>query len=151
MNVVSTAPPVARPRPSRPSRRIGYVLAALINGGLLWLVDVAPGWEVVPFLTPAFGEVLSLVTTSIAVGLVANLAYCIWDPPRLRAAGDVVVTGIGLVVLIALWRTFPFALGGQSFDWELVARVLLGLGVVGSVIGIVVAVVTLVTGRPDRP
>lgn len=136
-----------RQRPPRSARRAGYLIGALLNGALLWLVNVSPGWQAVPFLTQEFDGVLPLVNLSIGVGLAANLVYVLSDPPWLRAMGEAIVPAVGLVPLVALWRTFPFAFEGQSFDWELVARILLALGIVGSAIAIVVAVVALLS-RP---
>lgn len=39
---------------------------------------------------------------------------------------------------------FPFDFSGSAFDRTLVARIFLGVGIVGSVIGILVAVVAFV-------
>ncbi|WP_421741365.1 hypothetical protein [Cellulomonas sp.] len=149
MSTVGTAATLSRARPPRSARRTGYLIGALVNGAILWLVNISPGWQAVPFLTPELDDVLPLVNLSIVVGLVANLVYVLTDPPWLRAAGDALVPAVGLVPLIALWRTFPFAFEEQSFDWELVVRILLGLGIVGSLIGIVVALATLLR-RPWR-
>ncbi|WP_200938540.1 hypothetical protein [Cellulomonas sp. Root137] len=149
MSTVGEAATSSRPRPPRSARRVGYLIGALVDGAILWLVNISPGWQVVPFLTPELGSVLPLVNLSIAVGLVANLVYVLVDPPWLRAAGDAIVPAVGLLPLIALWRVFPFAFEDQSFDWELVVRILLGLGIVGSLIGIVVALATLLR-RPWR-
>lgn len=147
MGVVDAARPVVRRRPPRSARRAGYAVAGLVNGLLLWLANVEPGWRAVPFLSAGFDDVLPLVNASLVAGLLADVVYLAADPPRLRAAGDVVVTAVGLAALIALWRTFPFAFFTSSFDWAVLVRLVLALGVVGSVIGIGVAAVTLVLGR----
>ena len=49
-----------RQRPPRSARRAGYLIGALLNGALLWLVNVSPGWQAVPFLTQEFDGVLPL-------------------------------------------------------------------------------------------
>lgn len=143
----STAGRRSRPRPPRAARRVGYAVGAFVNGVLLWLVNVAPGWQAVPFLTSDFTDVLGLVNASIVAGLLAHVLYLVVDPPWLRSAGDLVVTSVGLVATVAVLRSFPFTFAGQSFDWEPVVRVLLWLGIVGSAIGIVAALVTLLTRR----
>jgi hypothetical protein len=38
-------------RPSVATRRVGYVVAAVGEATLLYLVNVWPGWQAVPFLT----------------------------------------------------------------------------------------------------
>ena len=136
----------ARRRPSPASRRAGYLVAAGINGLFLYLVNRRPGWESVPFLTDETEQVLGLVNASITAGLVANLVYLFVDPPRLRSFGDLVTTGIGLAAMVRIWQVFPFSFDEGGFPWETVFRWVLGLGIVGSVIGIVAALVTLVRG-----
>lgn len=136
----------ARRRPSPASRRAGYLVAAGLNGLFLYLVNRRPGWESVPFLTDETEQVLGLVNASITAGLVANLVYLFADPPRLRSLGDLVTTGIGLAAMVRIWQVFPFSFDEGGFPWETVFRWVLGLGIVGSVIGIVVALVTLVRG-----
>ena len=131
-------------RGSVATRRIGYVIAALFSAALLYLVNVWPGWQAVSFLTDDTRQVLGLVNLSLAVGLAANLVYLVQDAPWLKAMGDLVTTGIGLAVLIRIWQVFPFDFAEWSKDWSWLVRVLLGVGLVGSVIGIIVQVVSLV-------
>jgi hypothetical protein len=125
-------------------------VGALVNVVLLWLVNLQPGWQVLPFLTPAFTRTLGFVNASMVVSVIANVVYVIADPPWLRAVGDIAVTTVGAVAMVALWRVFPVAFPGQSFDWELVVRILLGLGLVGSVIAVVRALVEVSTRRWRR-
>jgi hypothetical protein len=113
---------------------------------MLYLVNRRPGWEAVPFLTPDTEKVLGLVNASIVAGLVANLVYLVADPPRLRSLGDLVTTGIGLAAMVRIWQVFPFSFEEGGFPWETVFRWFLAIGIVGSAIGIVVALVTLVRG-----
>ena len=84
---------VAR-RPSTAGRRAGYVVSAAINGTLLWLIHVWPGWDAVPFLTADFEKVLWLVDLSLVVTIALNLLYLIRDPRWLTAAGAVVTRDI---------------------------------------------------------
>jgi hypothetical protein len=142
---------------SQPSRRTaggtvpasasaGYIAAVVVNGVLLYLIDVAPGWEAVPFLTPAMTLVLGLVNATLVAGLVANLVYTVADPPRLRALGDLVTTSIGLAALVRIWQVFPFDFAHDAV-WEVVARTALWFGFVGSGIAIIVALARLASGR----
>lgn len=126
------------------ARRIGYAVATAINAGLLLMINLWPGWQVLPFLTRDMDQVLGLVNLSLLAGLVANVVYVARDPAWLRALGDLVTTGIGLAAMVRVWRVFPFDFGGYSFDWTLVVRVVLVVALVGSAIGILVQVVVLV-------
>ncbi len=138
-----SAAPRPGARPSLTARRRGYVATALVDAALLVFIHVWPGWQVVPFLTTETVEVLPAVNATLVAGIAANTVYLLADPPWLRALGDVVVTGVGVVALVTLWRVFPFSLPGEGFDWMLVVRVLLALGVLGSVIAMIVSTVQL--------
>lgn len=125
-------------RQSVAARRAGYIIAIVFNATMLYVVNVWPGWQAVPFLTEDTRQVLGLVNLSLAVGILANVAYLIHDGPRLKALGDLATTGIGLAVLVRLWQVFPFDFRSWSYDWSFLVRILLVMGIVGASIGILV-------------
>jgi hypothetical protein len=141
----STSPPVGRVRPRPESgplaRRVGHAVAIAVDVVLLLLVNRSPGWQAVPFLTPDTEQVLGLVNASLAAGVVVNLVLLVADPAWLRALGEVVTTAVGLAALVAVWQVWPLDL---TVAWDLVARLAVGVGIMGSVIGIVAAVVRFV-------
>lgn len=139
-----------RQRPTVGARRVGYVVAVLVNAAMLYAVNRWPGWEVLPFLTADMVLVVGLVNASIAVNLAANLVYLARDPRWLRALGDLLTTAVGLVALVRMWQVFPFDFSGEWAGWTLVARILLGLGIVGSAIGLVIACVSFARGVTTR-
>jgi hypothetical protein len=130
-------------RSAAAGRRFGYGVAVGLNVLLLLGVNVWPGWQAVPFLTEDTSLVIGLVNVSIAANLAVNLVYLFRDDSWLKALGDLLTLGIGLVALVRFWQVFPFDFGAATFDWALVVRVLLGLGVFGSVVGLLVACVRL--------
>jgi len=148
--MVSATDVKATRRPSAAARRTGYVFAILVNGALLYAVNVWPGWDVLPFLTDEFTQVLDLVNASIVVSLVANFLYLARDTRAVKALGDIVTTGVAIAVGVRMWQVFPFDFGEATFDWELVVRILLAVGIVGMAIAIVVNIVSLVTDTPSR-
>ncbi|MFD8496094.1 hypothetical protein [Amycolatopsis sp. NPDC059657] len=137
-------------RPSAGARRTGYVISALLNGLLLVAVNGWPGWEAVPFLTGATLQVLGVVNLSLVVSLVTSLLYLGYDPEWFTALGGLATVGTGLVSTIRLWQVFPFDFGGYSFDWPVVLRVLLIIGIAGSVIGALVQLGTLLRAATRR-
>lgn len=139
-----------KPRPSVDARRTGYVIAALVNAVLLYLVNVWPGWEELPFLTSETTEVLGWVNASMIAGIITNLVYVGRDTNRVRAAGDLVTTGIGLVAMVRIWQVFPFDFDLSGLDWAIVARVFLVIGIVGSAIAMVVRLVSLLSDTGSR-
>lgn len=120
-------------------RRGGHIIGALVNGVLYYLVNVRPGWEVWPSLTPATVEVLPLVNASILTGLVVELVQVLIDARRLRALGAIATSAVGLAASLKVWSVFPFDFGG-GYDWTLLVRIVVGIGIVGSFVGILAAI-----------
>jgi len=139
-----TTPVRRTSRPSLAGRRFGYLLAATINAVILYLVNGRPGWQSLDFLTGATTRVLWLFTFSLVVGIVVNLVYAGYDPPWLTAAGNLVTTAIGIIVLARIWQVFPFDFGDASFDWAMLVRVLLVIGIGGAAIAVMVHTVSLI-------
>lgn len=133
------------------ANRAGHAVAVVVNLGILYLVNVWPGWDAVPFLTGSTTQVLWIVNASLWVSVVAEATYVVTTARWWRALGDAVTTGVGLAAVIRIWQVFPFDL---SSGWELAVRVLLGIAVVGSLIGIVAAisrfVMSLTSPGPPR-
>lgn len=124
------------------ARRTGHAIAAVVNVVLLYLINARPGWEVVPLFTADMTRALPLINLSLMAGVVVNMVYLAYDRAWLVAAGGVVTTGIGLAALARLWQVFPFDLAGSP-GWSATVRVLLLLAMAGSVIGLIVQLVTL--------
>jgi hypothetical protein len=127
-------------RPSVGARRAGYSLAVVFSAAMLVVLNAAPGWQAIPFLTSDTAQVLGLVNLSIAAGIAANLTYLAYDPPWLKSLGDLVTTGIGLAAAIRVWQVFPFDLPA---GWSAGVRTLLVICIAGSCIALLVQIVTL--------
>jgi hypothetical protein len=125
------------------ARLAGYAVAAAVNAVLLYLINGRPGWEVVPFLTGDMERVVTWVNASLVVGVAVNLAYLVHPVPWLTASGGVVSTGVGLAALVRLWQVFPFDFGTGS-GWTVLARVLILVGIAGSVAGILAQIASLI-------
>mgnify|MGYP003707156481 CR=1 FL=1 len=143
---MSTATRVAthkRP-PSAAVRRSGYVGTMVFDVVSLVAINGWPGWDVLPFLTSDTDRVIGVVNASIVVHLVVFALYTLWDPRGLRAAGEILTSGFGVVVTARLWQVYPFDTPEDWSGWGLVAHLLVGLGLVGSVIGVISGVAHLV-------
>jgi predicted membrane protein len=123
----------------------------VVNAGLLFAINDWPGWNAVPFLTEDTTRVLGLVNASIVVGLVANALYVYSDPPWFKALGDTIQNVVGVAALVRIWTVFPLDFAESSFDWDLLARWVLGVGIAGSGIGILVGLVALTRARDALP
>jgi hypothetical protein len=121
-------------------RRVGYVAGGLANAVLLWLIHVWPGWDVVPFLTKDMTQVLGWIDAALIAGIAVNAVHLVRDPGWLTPAGTLVTTAFGLAAVARLLQVFPFDL---SPGWATAVRVLLVVAVVGSAIGLLAALVSL--------
>ena len=142
--------PTETATPSRVGRRVGYAIGALVNVALLVALNVWPGWDAVPFLTADFEQVLGLINLSLAVGFLTSVVNLALDTFGAKALGDLATNVIGLAVSVRLLQVFPFDFSG-GFDWSLIVRILLVIGVVGSFFGAGAAVVRLLRGPRDEP
>jgi hypothetical protein len=133
-------------RPSPASRRVGYAIAVAVNLLMMYLINIRPGWQAVPFLTDDTVRVLDLVNLALVVGAAVNVLYLVYDARWFVALGGLATTGVGLVVLTRIWQVFPFAFG-SGFNWALVVRLLLVLAMVGSGVALIVQLVQLLAGR----
>ena len=125
-------------------------MAAAVNALLLYLINRNPGWEAVPVLTSETTLVLGLVNASIAVNLVANLVYLVWDPVWLKALGELVTTAVGVLASVRFWQVWPLDLDPGS-GWDVLARVAVGLGIVGGCIGIIASVAKFARAMSEPP
>jgi hypothetical protein len=120
------------------ARRFGYLVGVGVDTALLYLINVRPGWQVLPFLTADTPQVLGWVNAALIAGVVVNLVYLVTDPRWLRAVGELVTAGIGLVGLVRIWQVFPFDLAGPSFDASWIVRLVLVVAIIGTAIGMLV-------------
>jgi hypothetical protein len=130
--------------PGPASRRVGYVAAVVVNAVLLVLINLVPGWQVVPFVTASFADALPLVNLSLWLSLLVNVVYLIRDPRWLVDVGETLTSVVAVAVSLRLLEVFPFDFAAYSFDWATVVRVVLWVAVVGGSIGVVASLVSLV-------
>ncbi|MGS0688948.1 hypothetical protein ACVBEQ_28000, partial [Nakamurella sp. GG22] len=142
-------------RASLAARRAGYTVAVLINIAFLWVVNIWPGWEVLPFLTAETASVIGVVNACIWVNLVFNVVYAIDDNAWIKFFGTLASNVVGIFATLRIWDVFPFDFGDTTVDWAMVTRVVLVVGIAGSVIAMIAAVVTLAKAlsrqSSDRP
>lgn len=136
----------------RTAPRTGYFVAALVDVVLLMLINVSPGWRIVPFLTEQAGDVVRVVDIGLAVGIVVNLVCLVVPRRRIALLGDVVTTTVALAVLWRMWVVFPFDFDDLSVDWATIARIALPMVGVAVFIALVVQAVALARAlvRPDE-
>jgi hypothetical protein len=136
-----TVHPTSGESPS--ARKVGYLVAVLVNGIMLVLVNVRPGWRELSFLTEDFVSILWLVNLSMVASAVVNVVYLAYDPAWFKSVCQIGVSAIGLAAAIRMWQVFPFDFSAYSFNWTALTRLLLVLAVVGAVVTIAAELVHL--------
>ncbi|HEX6345879.1 hypothetical protein [Umezawaea sp.] len=133
------------------AQRTGCFVAALVDVVLLVLINVSPGWRVVPFLTEQAGDVVRVADIGLAVGIVVNLVCLVVPRRQVALLGDVVTTAVALAVLWRMWVVFPFDFDDLSVDWATIARIALPMVGVVVFIALVVQAVALARAlvRPE--
>jgi hypothetical protein len=123
------------------ARRSGYLISALINLLLLWVAHNLLDWDVLPFLTESFNDVLPAITVSLVVTVIVNLFRVINPDKRFVAITEVLILIVNLYATVAVWRVFPFEFDDDGIPWDLAFRAFLLLAIVGTAIGIVAQVI----------
>jgi hypothetical protein len=138
--------PTAAPgSPKSPTaRRVGYVVAVLVNAAMLWVVNNLLCWGWPPFLTSAFDELLPVIDLSLAATIVVNLSWAWRDPTWFRHLGQIGLDAIGVAVVVRTWQVFPFDFSGYWSGWATVGRIALGVAFFGLILDMTVRFVALV-------
>jgi hypothetical protein len=126
------------------ARRFGFVISVFVNAAFLYLLNISPGWESIPFLTADTELVIGWVNLSLVLGAVLNAIYVLASPPWFRRLGETVTAMVGFIVAIRLYAVFPFDFTGSGFDWTALVRIILIFGIVGTAIGVVAGIIRFV-------
>lgn len=137
-------PPAAGDTHPTAAQRFGYGLAVVLNGIMLWVAHQLLDWGWPGFLTRDYEALLPWVTVSFVASMVANAAFLVHDRGWFRALADLVTSAIGLAVALKTWAVFPFDFEDYDRDWTGLARVVLVVAIVGTVIGVIVNTVKLI-------
>src|SRR5579859_4331269 len=143
------AHPAARAKPEAGARaraRSGaYELAIVINAVLLYVVHHLVAWDV-PFITPAWNDVLWAVDLSLQATIVANVLFLIYDARWFYSLVQVVPAGVAVLSLWWVYQVFPFDFGSVGMnDLARLGLVLLTIAAaIGTLVSAVVGIVDLV-------
>jgi hypothetical protein len=146
-------------RASIGTRRFGYAIAVGINVLLVVVVNNLLDWGWLKWLTPEFEKLLPVINLALGVNIVLNFLYMAYDEPPLKAATQIIVNLIAIAVLVRTLQVYPFDFSAYDFPidisafdltWDLVARLLIGLAILGTAIAVVTETVKL-SRALDRP
>lgn len=144
--MTTTTPSVLkRGRVSQPVRRTGYAISIGVNLLLIWIVTNIVEWDILPFLTTEFEELVPIAVFSMIVGIALYVAYLFFDPPWFRILGDTINSAIAFVVILRTIQVFPFEFDGGF--WTGATRVVLIFIAVATAIATLVNIGKLITGK----
>jgi hypothetical protein len=142
--MTAVTPAVSQRRPSG-TRRLGYTIAIVVNGAILFVVHNLLAWGVPAWLTDDFNEVLPILTTSILVTIMVNTAFLFYDQPWFTTACELMTLGLSMAVAVTTYRVFPFDFSAYAWDWDVMVRWVIILTIAAMSIALVVNAVKLVT------
>ena len=131
-----------RGRSSMPRRRMSdYIFSVIFNIAFLVVVNKVPDWNI-QFITDSFPDILWAVNTSLAVSLAGNLILIFFHPRFLHHLLNAVFAVFGILATSVILSVFPFDFSQVVSEWlNIVVRIALIVGIVGSAISVVVNIV----------
>jgi hypothetical protein len=125
-----------------PRRRMtDYIFAVIFDIAFLVVVNKVPDWSI-PFITASFPDILWAVNTSVAVSLAGNLILIFFHPRFLHHLLNAVFAIFGILAVSVILSVFPFDFSQVVGDWlNILVRIALIVGIVGSAISVVVNIV----------
>ena len=152
---MSTNQKAERRRPSRGTRRLGYGISIGVQVALLIVVNNLVEWDILPFITEEFNDLVPYINVSLVASIAVNAVYFAFDPRWFKSLGQAILNTISLVVIVQTYRIFPFDFSGSSFNWTTITRVclvalmvLVGIGIIGEVVKMFQALAA--SGTPHR-
>ena len=122
-------------------RRGGFIGSIVVNALLLYLAHHLVDWQV-PWITADWSKVLWAVDLSLEAALVANALYMVFDARWFRNLAGAICCALAVLATSWLYLIFPFDFGSATAND--LARLILTLTVVGTVIATLVMIVLAV-------
>jgi hypothetical protein len=128
-----------------PRRRMTeYIFAVIFNIAFLVVVNKVPDWNIQVF-TDTFPDILWAVNTSIGVSIAGNLILIFFHSRFLHHLLNAVFSAFGILAVSVILSVFPFDFSELVGEWlNILIRIALIVGIVGSAISVVVNIVKAV-------
>lgn len=128
----------------RTVRSNGYIGSIVVNAILLYCVGHLVEWQI-SWITPAWPDVVWILSLSLEVSLAANALFLVYDHDWFRYPVLVACSLVALQAVYVLYVVFPFDFGIGWNDIAHLALLALILAVgVGTVVTAILAVLHLV-------
>jgi hypothetical protein len=96
-------------------RQAGYLAAVVVNAVLLVIAHGLLRWSI-PFLTPAWADVLWAIDLALVGAIVANAVFVTYEEPWFRDLAHIALTALSLVAWHTLVQVFPFEFGDAGVN-----------------------------------
>lgn len=126
-------------------RRLGYLVGIAVSAGILFVVNNLLRWDIVPFLTADFEQLVPIVNASLVISIVVNAIWILYDAAWIRATGQIILNLTSIAVLALTLRVYPFDFSQYSFDWESLTKAIITFLIIALVIATIVEIVKLVS------
>ena len=128
-----------------PRRRMtDYIFSVIFNIAFLVVVNKVPDWNIV-FIIDSFPDILWALNTYLAVSIAGNLVLIFFHPRFLHHLLNAVFAIFGILATSVMLSIFPFDFSNLVGEWlNILIRIALIVGIVGSAIGVVVNIVKAV-------
>ena len=102
-------------------------------------------WGLFPWLTSEFEDLLPVVNIVLGFNIVLNLVYMAYDERKFKAVTQIVVNVMAIGVVVLTWQIYPFDFSAYDFpvdisafdlSWDLLARFVLGVAILGTAIAV---------------
>lgn len=124
----------------------GHLVAIGVNLVMLYIVRNLGEWNLLSFLTEDYDRVVGPLSLSIIAAIVGRALRIVLPGRRIGLLIDGVVTAFGFYALLRIFQIFPFEFDPDGFRWDLLARFVLLVGLLGSAIGVLVTPLRMLQG-----
>ncbi|MFH0805238.1 MAG: hypothetical protein V1916_03535 [Patescibacteria group bacterium] len=135
-------------QPKTRGRRIAdYAVTVTGNLVLLYVFNSLLDWHA-QLITAHWADVLPLLNASVLATVACNLTFIFYDERRFYLLARIALDLVAIAVLYQLWVVFPFDFGGFfGMAWlNPVVKIVLPLGILGTIVGSAVRVFRFVRG-----
>lgn len=133
------------------SKKAEYIAAIVFNAIILIIVNQLLNWGILPFLTDNFRQVLPTQNSQLVAAIAFNAAFLFYDPAWFTALMRLALNVLGIAVVATYLRVFPFDFSAYAgFDWDLLARVFLIIGLVFACIAVITEAVKFMSALLRR-
>lgn len=127
------------------SKKSEYIATIIFNLIFLYIFNNLLNWHIY-FVTNSFSEVLWIVNLSIIVSIIGNALLVVYDPVRFRHLVKIIINIVSFAAVYLVYEVFPFNFYNSFYNWGF--SILLILVMIGIIIGTIVEIYLLITGKP---